>query len=85
MTAAKDEALKGNHKFTYDGEDYEVPPTSEWDISVIEAVEDEKIVTVVRSILGTAQWAKYKSKPRNVEDLTKFFEALSKAAGLQGN
>lgn len=83
--AAKAEALKKAHHFTFDGEKYSVAPTVDWDVEVLEAVEDEKIVAVVRAILGEKQWTQFKAKKRKVEDLTRLFEAISKAAGLQGN
>lgn len=84
-TPAKAEATKKTVSFTYEGEKYTIPTTKEWDLDVIEAVEDEKIIAVVRGILGADQWATFKSKPRKVEDLNTFFNAISKAAGLQGN
>lgn len=85
MAAAKQEAKKQNHTFIFDGEKYTVPPTSEWDLDVLEAVEDDKAIAIVRSLLGPVQWAKFKTKPRKVEDLTALFEALAKAVGLAGN
>lgn len=83
--AAKAEALKKAHHFTFDGEKYSVPPTTEWDLQILEAVEDEKIVAAVRFLLGDKQWAQFKQKKRTVADLTKLFEVITKAAGLQGN
>lgn len=85
MTAAKSEAKKQHHTFIFEGEKYSVAPTSEWDLDVLEAVEDDKAIAIVRGLLGPEQWAKFKSKPRKVEDLTKLFTALAKAVGLQGN
>lgn len=86
MTAAKSEAKKRNHVFIFEGEKYEVPPTSEWDLDVLEAVEEDKAVSIVKALLGAEQYAKFKNqKPRKVADLIKLFEALSRAVGLQGN
>lgn len=82
---AKSEALKKSNVFTYDGETYTVPNTTEWDLAVIEALEDEKIIAAVRAIVGLDQWAIFKKKPRKVEDLNSFFEAISQGAGIQGN
>lgn len=84
-TPAKTEATKKTVSFTYEGEKYTIPTTKEWDLEVIEAIEDEKIIAVVRGILGADQWATFKSKSRKVDDLNAFFNAISKAAGLQGN
>lgn len=84
-TPAKTEATKKTVSFTYEGEKYTIPTTKEWGLDILEAVEDEKIVAVVRGILGADQWATFKSKTRTVDDLTSLFTAISKAAGLQGN
>jgi hypothetical protein len=85
MTAAKAEATKKKHTFVHDGENYSIATTKEWGIDVIEAIEDEKIVSAIRAILGDKQWATFKNKPRTVDDLNSLFESISKAAGLQGN
>lgn len=85
MTAAKSEAIKKQITFTFDGDKYVIAPTQEWDLDVLEAVEDGKVVSVVRALLGAKQWEKFKATPRKVEDLNKLFEAISKAVGIQGN
>lgn len=85
LTAAKAEAKSVMHPFTFDGEDYEVAPTSEWDIEAVEAFEDEKIIAAVRALLGLEQWKKFKQKKRSVADLTALFETISAAVGIQGN
>lgn len=82
---AKSEATKNKVSFTFDGDKYQIDPTSEWDLDVLEAVEDGKIVSLVRAILGDKQWEKFKAKPRKVDDLNRLFEAISKATGIQGN
>lgn len=82
---AKSEATKSKITFTFDGDKYQINPTTEWDVDVLEAVEDGKVVSVVRAILGDKQWETFKVKPRKVEDLNKLFEAISKAVGIQGN
>lgn len=70
---------------SFDGETYKVPPTNKWDIEVLESFESEKIISAVRALVGPAQWAKFKSKTRTVEDLNAFVEVLTKATGIQGN
>lgn len=85
MTAAKNEVAKIKPTFTYDGVKYTVDDTMDWDISVLEAVEDNKIVSIVRELLGPDQWEKFKIKPRKVADLNELFEAIAKAVGLKGN
>jgi hypothetical protein len=84
-TPAKAEATKVRPSFTFDGVKYSVDNTMEWDLEVLEAVEDDKIVSIVRALLGPDQWAKFKAKPRKVTDLNELFQAIAKAVGLQGN
>lgn len=81
----KAEATKAKASFTFDGVKYSVDSTMDWDLEVLEAVEDDKIVTIVRTLMGPEQWAKFKAKPRKVADLNALFEAIAKAVGLQGN
>lgn len=82
---AKSEVTKSKVHFTFDGDKYAIDSTADWDITVLEAVEDGKTVSVVRAILGDKQWEKFKAKPRKVDDLNKLFEAITKATGIQGN
>jgi hypothetical protein len=84
-TPAKAEATKVRPAFTFDGVKYSVDNTMDWDLEVLEAVEDDKIVSIVRALLGPDQWAKFKAKPRKVADLNDLFQAIAKAVGLQGN
>ena len=81
----KAEVTKVRPTFTYDGVKYTVDNTMDWDLDVLEAIEDDKIVTIVRALLGPDQWAKFKAKPRKVTDLNELFEAIAKAVGLKGN
>ena len=82
---AKDEATGEETRFEYEGEEYTIPPTRKWSVDAIEAVEDEKIATLCRAILGREQWARFKSTPRDAGDLDDFVSALLKAAGISGN
>lgn len=83
--AAKAEALGNYTEVEYDGETYSVPPTMEWDLDVLEALEDGQIVKAVRSLLGEEQYTKFKFKKRTVADLNELFEEIGKAAGFSGN
>jgi hypothetical protein len=62
---------------TYDGETYEIPPQSEWDLEVLELFERGQTLTPTRTLVGEEQWAKFKSKPRKVKDLIDFTTAIS--------
>lgn len=82
---AQSEALDESVNFDFDGETYTIEPTSHWDLDVLESYEDGKIVSTVRALLGSDQWAKFRSKPRTTQDLNDLFEALQKALGVSGN
>lgn len=72
--------------FEYDGETYEIPPSSEWDLEVLEQYEEGKIAATVRALLGEEQYlAKFKSKKRTVRDLTVLFEQIQRTIGVSGN
>lgn len=85
MTAkiVKAEALSETVSFEYDGETFTVGnDAQDWDLEVLEAFEDGKIVAAVRGLLGPDGWAQFKSKPRTVRDLNAFFETAAEALGL---
>lgn len=78
----KAEALGKGVTVTYDGETYEIDPVSEWDLDVLEAYEDGRLVVLTRSLLGDEGWTRFRAKPRKVADLEGLFTALQEAAGL---
>lgn len=79
------EALGDKIAFNYNGADYFVTSTEDWDYEVLEAFEDGKIVTFLRLILGTEQHAAFKATKPKVADVNAFVEAIQKALGIQGN
>lgn len=85
LTPAKAEATESPVNFEYDGKTYTVPPSIDWPIEALEAMEDDKVITFVRSVLGPVQWTAFKSTPRKTQDFSDLMEALGKAAGISGN
>jgi hypothetical protein len=83
--AAKNEATSSAVPFTFDGVEYTIAPSMSWDLDALEAFENDRIAACVRLILGTDQWAAFRAKPRTVGDLNALFEAMQKAAGVEGN
>ncbi len=86
MTTAQRAAAKPqDHKmpageFMYDGAKYSVPPAEEWDLDVFEALEEGKLVTGVKALVGADQYAKFRREHRTLAELTAFMEELQKAA-----
>lgn len=84
-SAAAHEALAESVPFTYEGEDYSVAPSSEWDLDVLEAFENGKLVTFLRGVLGSEQYAAYRKAHPKVGGLEPFVVAIQKALGIKGN
>lgn len=64
--------------FEYDGVEYKIPHASKWDVGVMEGIEEGHMFVAVKSLLGTEQWATFKSKPR---DNTQFYELVNAVFG----
>jgi hypothetical protein len=79
------EALREQVPFTFDGVEYVVDPTSEWEYEVLEAFEAGKISAVLKALLGEEQHNKFKAGKPRVADLNRFVEAIQKALGISGN
>lgn len=79
--------------FTFDGETYWVPRVDDWSIDIYEAQEDGKLIVMVRTLLGTAQFAQFKTeadpdnegfrrpKKRVLKELIAILNAAAGAAG----
>jgi hypothetical protein len=61
----------------YNGDTYVIGDPAEWDIQVFEDIEDQRLVTAVRAILGPVQWVKFKSKKPNAAEFGKFFKEVN--------
>jgi hypothetical protein len=67
------------------GATYTVDAAGDWDLEVLEALEDGKMTTAVRALLGPDQFAAFKATRPKVNDLNDLFEAIQTALGIQGN
>lgn len=62
----------------FNGETYEVPPAEDWDLDVLEAIDDNKLTHALKALLGADQYAKFRAANRKVKDLGSFFEVAGK-------
>lgn len=69
-------------KFTYDGREYTIPRDVLNDVQVIEALQDDKMVALVRALIGPLQWKIFNIQRRSMEDLTEFSTALFEAFNI---
>lgn len=76
---------------SYAGEDWTIPASlDDADVDVIEAFEEEKVVGILRGLLGPAQWKMLKRaarrdrhpQPFRAEELTPLVEQIAKIYGF---
>lgn len=71
---------------SFRGERFRLPELDggEMDLDTLEAFEDGKVITAIRGLLGTEQWAKLKAMTPKVtmSDLNDISEKLAKAYGF---
>jgi hypothetical protein len=79
---AKADVLANGVTFEFDGKTYAIPPTDEWPLDALEAMEKEQGVTFARLLLGEPQWAIFRREHSTAKDLNGLMEALQEAAGL---
>jgi len=79
--ALADEAKEQLVSFVYDGETYRILPGDEWDIAILEAAEDGKIITAAKMLLGPEQYKRFRARPRKNRDMRAFFEAAGEVMG----
>ncbi len=84
-SAAAAEALAEKIPFTWNGIDFELDPTTEWDYEALEAYESGKITAFLRLILGEAQHAAFKATKPKVGAVNEFVREIQKALGIAGN
>ncbi|MFE9335274.1 hypothetical protein [Streptomyces sp. NPDC007063] len=75
----KNDATSTDVAVEYSGATYHVPPADDWDIDVLEAIDDQRITHAVRALLGDAQYAEFRKGHRKVKAMAEFFEAAGKA------
>lgn len=58
---------------------FTVPPAKDWPVEVYEALEDDKVISATRQLLGPEQWAAFKaSDPKpTLEDFQTVSELLA--------
>ncbi|MET8880557.1 hypothetical protein [Streptomyces rubiginosohelvolus] len=77
--ATKNDVTGTPSAVAFNGETYMVPPAEEWDIDVLEAIDDQRITHAVKALLGEDQYATFRKSNRKVADLGQFFEVAGKA------
>jgi len=79
------EALGDKIPFTYDGTAYLLDPTSEWPFEALEVLEEGKVATFLKLVLGAEQYAAFRKHKYKVGRVNAFVEELQNALGVEGN
>lgn len=74
----KNDATGTNFDVTFNGDTYSVPPADEWDLDVLEAIDEGRMTGALRSLLGDEQYTTFRATNRKVKDLGAFFEEAGK-------
>lgn len=75
--------------FTHGGNEYTLPTSAMDDVEILELLEDEKYLSVVRRVLGREQWDRFKDSERlddgrvPAASLESFIKAVMGAADPQ--
>ncbi|MGW6754529.1 hypothetical protein [Streptomyces sp. NPDC055006] len=80
-TTKKNDAIGEVHVVEYNGETYAVPPADDWDLEVLEALDENHVTAALRSLLGDEQYAKFRKSNTKVRALGEFFTAAGKKVG----
>jgi len=79
------EVLGDKIPFTFDGVDYLIEPSSEWDYTLAEDLEAGRVVAFLKGILGEDQHEKFKATKPKLNRVNALIEAIQTASGIQGN
>lgn len=77
----KNDATGKPHLVEFNGDTYEVPPAEDWDLTVLEAIDENRLTAALRALLGDDQYATFRAKNTKVRDLGAFFEVAGKKVG----
>ncbi|MFJ9961077.1 hypothetical protein [Streptomyces avermitilis] len=68
----KNDATGEAHEVAFNGETYLVPSADDWDIDVLEAIDEQRLTHALKALLGDEQYAKFRVGNRKVRDLGEF-------------
>lgn len=77
----KNDATGETFKVPYNGQAYDVPAADDWDLEILEALDESRMTAALRALLGEEQYKKFRVNNHKVRDLGAFFEAAGKKVG----
>jgi hypothetical protein len=82
--AAAAEAADEPFLFTWQGEEYQVPPANKWPLSAMTSLAEGNLPAAMGALLGEDAYTKIAATGITVGDLNVLFDAIGKAAGMDG-
>jgi hypothetical protein len=82
--AAKAEANAQPFSFTFKGTNYDVPPTAQWPVEVMDLLGEGELTRALQIMLGEENYAKLAEAGVTVGALNVLFEEIAKASGFDG-
>lgn len=79
------EALGQPIEFEFGGVEYAIENTEKWPYEALVALEEGRLVTFLRMVLGEDQHEAFRATAPAVEDVNGLVEAMQAAAGISGN
>jgi hypothetical protein len=79
--ALEAEANSTDVTFTFREIEFSVPPMEEWEHDALVAIENNRIATLIESVIPADQLAKFKATKPKVKDTIALAEAMLSAGG----
>jgi len=83
--AAAAEATATPIPFEFDGQSYSILPSSEWSFDALDSLEQNRIATFLREVLGDDSLATFKATKPKIADAARLAQTALEAAGIRGN
>lgn len=77
----KEDATGTGTAVEFNGDTFLVPPAEDWDIDILEAIDDQRMTHALKALLGEDQYAKFRKTNRKVTQLGEFFAVAGKQVG----
>jgi len=84
VRAAQGEAEAVPFRFTYGGEDYEIPAPATWPLTAMSVLSSGDLPRALAQLLGPDQFARLEASGITLGGINALFEAVGQASGLGG-
>jgi hypothetical protein len=79
------EAIGSSIPFEFDGEHYTILNSAEWSFDALDALEQNRMATFLREVLGEGSLEKFKATKPKMTDAGRLAKTALEAVGIRGN